>query len=96
MTDLKNKKWDFSAEEKYAIEWFEEHGFSVTLERQFISKTKFTVVKGGVADHFELPQGMKNFNVKKYMEQYEKSFARLCDLQMLRKQVAEQSGADGD
>jgi len=87
MTDLSNAKWDFSKEEKYAISWFEEHNFSVTLEKQYISKTKFIVEKDGVTDHFELPLTAKNFDVKKYMEQYMQSFMLLCELQTLRKEA---------
>ena len=58
MIDLSKVKWTLSNEELYAIEWFEKNGFSGSLDRQYISKSKFTVTKNGVNDKFELQLGV--------------------------------------
>ena len=82
--NVKNAKWNLSKEEKVAIKWFEDNGFEGGLDKQYLSKTKFTVRKNGVEDKFELPQGTNGLNAKKYMEEYGKSFDLLCELQSLR------------
>lgn len=93
MIDISNAKWDLSKEERYAVKWFEENGFSGALEKQYISKTKFTVLRDGVSDTFELVQGIKNIQMKKYMEQYRKSFELKCELESLRLQVSSTEGS---
>lgn len=72
MIDTKKAKWELSSQEKYAIKWFEKHGYDVLLEKQYISKTVFTVTKDCIVSRFELPQGKKNINIKSIMEQFEK------------------------
>lgn len=84
MIDITAAKWDLSKEERYAIKWFEENGFEGKLERQFLSKTKFTVTKDGLTDRFELPQGYENMNIVKYMQQYGESFKQYAMLNELR------------
>lgn len=90
-------KWDFSPEEKYAIKWFNDHGFDGELVAQYISKTKFIVTKDGVTDRFELPQGNKDMKVSRYMEQYHKSFEMLCEITRMkaeykRRQIEQNDG----
>lgn len=87
MIDITKQKWNFSKEEKYAIKWLNEHGFSGELKKQYISKTVFSVCKDGVQDSFELPQGLKKMNVKKYMEQFSKNWGMLVELNKLREAV---------
>lgn len=87
MADLHNQKWDLSKEEQYAIKWFEEHGFSVKLDKQYISKTKFTVCKDGTEDQFELMQGIKGMVMPDYMAKYGKNFEMLVELQRLREEA---------
>lgn len=89
MIDLSKVKWTLSNEELYAIEWFEKNGFSGSLDRQYISKSKFTVTKNGVNDKFELQLGV-TYDVASYMEQYGRSFEQLCELTRLRAELARQ------
>lgn len=87
MIDISSTKWDFSKEEKYVINWFNEKGFDGKLEKQYVSKTVFTVTKDGITDKFELPQGIVFKSISNYMKQYEKNWKMLCELQQLRKEV---------
>lgn len=80
MIDLSKVKWDMSPEEKYAVKWFNDHGFDGDVQ-QLLSKTKFTVTKNGVTDmSFQIPT-IPNVKIKDLMGQYEKSFEMLCRLQ---------------
>ena len=36
MKDLSNQKWEFTKEEKKAIEWLVKNGFEVVLKKQFL------------------------------------------------------------
>ena len=84
MLDLSKVKWDMSPEEKYAVKWFNDHGFDGEVQ-QLLSKTKFTVTKNGVTDtSFQIPT-IPNVKIKDLMEQYEKSFEMICKLQALNK-----------
>ena len=84
MLNLSKVKWDMSPEEKYAVKWFNDHGFDGDVQ-QFLSKTKFTVTKNGVTDtSFQIPT-IPNVKVKDLMEQYARSFELLCKLQSLNK-----------
>lgn len=87
MIDVSRAKWDLSKEEKYAINWLNENGFDGTLEKQFVSKTIFTIAKDGVTDKFELTQGVKNMKMAHYMEQFKKNWDMLCELTKLRQEV---------
>lgn len=87
MIDTNKARWDLSKEEKYVINWFNEHGFHGEIVKQYVSKTKFIVSKNGVTDNFELQQGLSNMDIKKYMSQYEKQFDLLCELTKLRNQI---------
>ena len=89
MIDLAKVKWVLSNEELYAIEWFEKNGFSGSLDKQYMSKSKFTVTKDGVTDKFELQLGY-SYDIASYMEQYGRSFKQLCELTRLRAQLAAQ------
>lgn len=84
--DISKAKWMFSKEEAYVIKWFNDNGFEGEIAKQYISKTKFIIRKGGIEDKFELVQGLKDIDIKSYMEQYKKSFDMLCELEKLRKQ----------
>ena len=84
MIDTSNAKWDLSKEEKYAIKKLEENGFDGKIEKQFISKTIFTISKDGISDKFELTQGIVIKNMAQYMEQFQKNWEMFCELQKLR------------
>lgn len=81
MIDISKATRDFTPNEEGAIKWFEEHGFEGALDKQYKSKTKFTVTKNGVTGKFELPAGVTN--IKGYMDTYEETFSLLCELKRL-------------
>ena len=87
MIDISNAKWDFSKEEKYAIKWLENNGFEGRIEKQYVSKTIFTISKDGVTTKFELPQGVVFKNIAGYMEQYKKNWELTCELYRLREEA---------
>lgn len=80
--DLSNAKWELSQEEKYAIDWFEKNGFDVKMERQYVSKTIFTVSKNGLSDKFELPQGGTLKDFMGYMNIFKKQWEMFYKLQI--------------
>ena len=86
MTNLDRHEWEFSRDEKYAIRWLKEHGFSVTLNRRYVSVDHFTVSRDGVTDQFSLPLGDPKIDYRRYMEQYGRNFDLLCELERLRRQ----------
>lgn len=86
MIDTSKAKWDFSNEEKYAIRWFNENGFTGELVKQYISKTIFIVSKDGQTEKFELPQGFKGMKMGKYMAMFEKSFAMAIEYERLKRE----------
>lgn len=90
MIDISNAKWDFSKEEKYAIKWFEENGYSGKIVRQHISKTIFEVSKDGITDKFELPQGIVFRSIEGYMEQYRQNWKMICTLHELRSKAGKE------
>ena len=85
MIDISNVKWDFSKEEIFVIKWFDEHGFNGKIVKQYISKTIFQIEKNRISDKFELPQGIVFKNISAYMNQYNKNFDMLCELQKLKR-----------
>lgn len=87
MIDILNAKWDFSKEEKFAIQWFNDNGYDGKIIKQYISKTVFEISKDGITEKFELPQGIVFRNIKGYMEQYRKNWEMLCELQRLREEA---------
>lgn len=88
MTDIKNAKWDLSKGEQCAIKWFEENGFDLVLEKQFVSKTVFLVSKDGMSDTFELSQHItKMEDVQRRLDVYMENFAIKVELERLRKEV---------
>lgn len=87
MIDTSNAKWNLSKEESFAVEWFNDNGFSGKIEKQFVSKTIFCVEKDGVSDRFELAQGVKGINMKSIMSNYAKNFETLQELIALRKKL---------
>ena len=85
--DISNAKWDFSKEEKFAIKWFEENGFTGKIVKQYVTKTIFEISKDGITDRFELPQGVVFKNIKGYMEQYRRNWSINLELRDLRNKV---------
>lgn len=89
MIDTSKAKWELSEGEKYAIRWFEENGFEGSLEKQYLSKTYFTVTKDGVTDKFALPMGSNDIQYHPFMEQFAKTFELLCELEALKRKLNE-------
>ena len=87
MIDTKKAKWDLSKEENFAIDWLKRNGFIVTLYRQYMSKTIFTVERDGITENIEIPLTAKDMNLEKYMERFSKNWEVLRELRKLRKQV---------
>ena len=85
--DISNAKWDFSKEEKFAIKWFEDNGFTGKIVKQYVTKTIFEISKDGITDRFELPQGVVFKNIKGYMEQYRRNWSINLELRNLRNKV---------
>lgn len=85
--DISNAKWDFSKEEKFAIKWFEDNGFTGKIVKQYVTKTIFEISKDGITDRFELPQGIVFKNIKGYMEQYRRNWSINLELRDLRNKV---------
>ena len=78
MKDLSNQKWEFTKEEKKAIEWLVKNGFEVVLKKQFLSKIVLEVSKNGFTDTMDILKGITNIN--RYMELENKKFELKCKL----------------
>lgn len=64
--------FDKSKNELLAEQWFMDNGYGFKLEKQYVSKTVYTVQKDGLTDKFELPSEVSDMD--KYMELYRKNF----------------------
>ena len=91
MIDISKAKWEFSKEVEYAINWFNENGYDGTLDKQYMSKTKFTVIKDGVDDKFELPSYITD--IKGYMNAYEYTHSLKRDIKKLEAELKEKENA---
>lgn len=60
-------EWESSKDEKFAENWWTEHGFSWKLTKRFISKSVYAVTKDGVTVNYEIPNEAR-MNIRKYME----------------------------
>lgn len=60
-------EWDSSKDEKYAENWWTDHGFAWKLKKRFISKSVYEVSKDGTTLSYEIPN-VANMNIKDYME----------------------------
>lgn len=85
MINTSGAKWDFSKTEKFAVEWFNDHGFEGEIVKQYLSKTVFKVFKDGVTDTFELSQDIAYKDIERYMNQFAKNWEVLQELRELRK-----------
>lgn len=82
--DTSKRRWELSEEAQYAVQWFEENGFTGHLEKQYLSKTVFLVHRDGITEIFELPSACRGPDIKDYMEQFANSFDLHCKLEALR------------
>ena len=89
MKNLDKHEWEFSYGERFAVNWFDEHGFDVVLEKRHVTVDYFSVTKNGVTDKFRLPLGDPKINYQKVMQQFEKNFDMLCELEEMRKEFKE-------
>lgn len=60
-------EWESSKDEKFAENWWTEHGFSWKLMKRFVSKSVYAVTKDGVKLTYEIPND-PNMNIRKFME----------------------------
>lgn len=74
MTNLDNKEWEFSKGEKYAIRYWEGHGYEVTILKRYIAKDKCVISKNGFSFDYDLPLGDAKINYKMIMTQFEQQF----------------------
>ena len=88
MENLDKREWDFSKGEKYAIKWWEDHGYSIVIRKRFISKDYCTISKGGFSFDYDLPLGDEKINYRKLMEQFERDFCLAMELDNLRREAA--------
>lgn len=63
------------------------NGFEIVGAKQYVSKTKFKLVKGGEEDSFELPNEVTN--IKKYMEMYHDNFKMKLKIKELTAELKE-------
>ena len=54
MIDTSNIKKETSKHEEYAIQWFNDNGFTGKVLHQWVNETAFEVEKDGVTDSFRL------------------------------------------
>ncbi len=76
--------------EDYAINWFNEHGFTGEVVHQWVTETAFQIQKDGVVDSFRLTATQmdpRKCNIKEYMKQFEKSFNMKCEIERLKQQL---------
>lgn len=84
MKNLDKHEWEFTYGERYAVNWFDDHGFDVVLEKRHVTADYFSVTKRGVSYKFRLPLGDPKINYRKVMEQFEKDFELLCEIEKLK------------
>ena len=87
MTNLDTHEWDFCKGEKYAIKWWESHGYSVTLNKRFISKDYFTIEKDGFSMRYELPLGDSKINYGAYMQTFDRDFQMAKAFEQMKKEA---------
>lgn len=78
---------DLSDSTVYAIWWFNENNFSGALTINNTKKTEFEVNRDNVSDVFTLTVANQNpakCDIKAYMNQFEKSFRMLCEIQAMK------------
>lgn len=91
MIDLTNKKWTLSKEEKSIISYFDKQGFSVSIKKQYVSKTIVEIEKDNVSCAFSISQLDKKLGkLSDRIAQYEKNWATAAELQSLREQLKAQ------
>lgn len=97
MIDVSSIRKNTSEHEEYAINWFNAHGFTGRVIHQWVTETAFEVEKDGVTDSFRLTatmQDKRKCNIKEYMEQFAKSFDMKCQIEKMKKELAEKINED--
>lgn len=87
MIDTSKAKWDFDYNEKYAIKYWDNNGYSGELKRQYVTKTVFVIRKDGTELQWAIYSVTKPRDMKKCMEQFEFAFNLHRDLEELREEV---------
>lgn len=77
-----NLNWEARPIEKYAENWWREHGFDAKLIKRYIHKSVYEVSKLGLFMEHEIPDTVTDFEA--YMELFEQSWDIFVKLQLLR------------
>ena len=88
---LGNTDKELSESALYVVWWFNVHGFRGEIVRNNTAKTEYSVCKDEVTDTFTLTatnQNPKKCDIKKYMNCYKKSFDMKCEIERLKKELA--------
>ena len=88
MIDISKTNKELSASVEYAIQWFEQNGFSGKLTVNNTNKTEFIVMKDGTEDIFTITatkQDPRRCNIQMYMELFRKSFEMKQEIASLTK-----------
>ena len=90
MIDISKTNKELSASVQYAIQWFEQNGFSGKLTVNNANKTEFIVSKDGTEDIFTLTvtkQDPRKCNIQRYMEEFRHSFEMKQEIERLKKEL---------
>lgn len=60
-------EWESSKDEKYAEEWWTDHGFTWVLKKRFISYSRYEIHKDDMMMEYDIPS-VPNMKIKKFME----------------------------
>ena len=91
MIDISRIRKYTNSHEDYAINWFNNNGFDGEVVHQWVSETAFRVEKDGVGDTFRLTaaqQSPDKCDIKRYMEDFGKSFRMKVEIVNLKRQLA--------
>lgn len=90
MVDTSKAKKEFSKSIQKVISWLDESGFDAKLTTQNTKKTAFEVEKCGVSDCLEITASRENIEtIDRYLEQFRRSFEMKCEIEKLKKELAE-------
>lgn len=78
-------KKESTKNERLAIKWFQENKFDIVDVKQYVSKTKFKLIKNGESAEFELPYEITNLN--KWLEHFNRDFETKLEIKKLKQQL---------
>ena len=60
-------EWESSKDEKYAEQWWTDHGFTWKLTKRFVSKSVYAVTKDDITLNYEIPNDSR-LDIHGFME----------------------------